>query len=217
MRSAWLGRVPYDTATTLQEQLVYGKILNAQHGISEPEDTLLLLEHEPVYTYHQEHDFEICLREKKDEFWKFVRDKHVAVTRTSRGGKMTYHGPGQLVGYIIKRLDGPFARDFVETLARAIVATLAEYSVTSQYRDGGVWCGPQKICSFGVRFVGGRITMHGFALNVTAEPLPYLRRIYPCGAQQSSVTSLADLGITLPLEKVANDLSRNIGIAFDET
>ncbi len=215
MRSAWLGRVSYETALALQEQFVYGKLSNQRHGFPEPEDTLLFFDHPYVYTYHQEHDLETCLRGKKDEFWQFVRDQHIAVTRTSRGGKMTYHGPGQLVGYCIKRLKGPFAHDFVENLARAMIATLAKYGISSHYHDG-VWVGGKKICSFGVRFVGGPITMHGFALNVTKEPLPYLNRIYPCGAQQSSVISLADLGVTLPLEKVAGDIAQNISVAFGE-
>lgn len=223
MRSAWLGRVDYETATALQEQFVYGKLENSKHGCPEPEDTLLLLEHPPLYSYHTERDFETCLREKKQDFWRSVRTEKIAVVRTSRGGKMTYHGPGQLVGYMIKRLDGPFARDFVATLARGIMTALMDYGIPSHYRDGGVWSEcidgvERKICSFGVRFVHGRITMHGFALNITAEPLRNMERIYPCGAENDrGVTSLSEhMGVDLPLEEVANDVARACGAAFHE-
>ena len=224
MRSAWLGRIDYETATALQEQLVFGKLENGRHGFPEPEDTLLLLEHPPLYSYHSEQDLETCLREKKDDFWRSVRAEHIAVARTSRGGKMTYHGPGQLVGYMIKRLEGPFARDFVSQLAHGIMITLAEYGMPSRYRDGGVWVAcadgvERKICSFGVRFVHSRITMHGFALNVTAEPLRNLQRIYPCGADSDRiVTSLSEhMGIDLPLEEVADDVAHSLGVAFRES
>lgn len=224
MRSAWLGRVAYETATALQEQLVYAKLENGRHGFPEPEDTLLLLEHPPVYSYHSEQDFETCLREKKIDFWQSVRAENIPVVRASRGGKMTYHGPGQLVGYMIKRLHGPFAREFVEKLARAIMLTLAEYGISSRYRDGGVHveCADgreRKICSFGVHFVHGRITMHGFALNVATEPLRHLHRIYPCGAETDrGVTTLSEhMGVDLPLEAAAKDVARNCAVAFGET
>lgn len=177
-----LGTVPYREATALQEQLRERRI--AEHV----PDTLLLLEHPPVYTRGR--------RSRPDELAlgdSFYRAKGIAVFDTKRGGRVTYHGPGQLVGYAIMKV-----RDVGQHLRKieaALIATLAEFGVTARSRrdEGpdytGVWVADRKIASIGVHVSQG-VSTHGFALNVNNDLKPF-SWVVACGLPDVQMTSLA--------------------------
>lgn len=176
---AWLGSVDYPAALELQNALVAAR-LDDNVG-----DTLLLLEHPHVFTLGRGAD---------DRF--LLNPSNVPVYRVSRGGQVTYHGPGQLVGYPILKLEGP-DRDVIRYLRRleqAIAAALACCGIIAGRRDGltGVWAGPQKIASIGVG-IRRWVTLHGFAVNVTTD-LSFFEAIVPCGLEGCRMTSVAALG-----------------------
>ncbi len=156
-------------------------------------DLLLLLEHFPVYT---------AGRTTKPYHWagdeRLARQTGIPVLRTERGGSITYHGPGQLVGYPILRLTdhcaGPKA--YVRRLEEVLITTLAEWGILAHRCEGlpGVWVGVEpsaKIASIGVRISHG-VTTHGFALNVSLDLTPF-SHIVPCGIADCRVTSMAML------------------------
>ncbi|MGZ4804804.1 MAG: lipoyl synthase [Ilumatobacteraceae bacterium] len=200
LRVRWLGRVPYREALAVQEALF-------SHGI---EDHLLLLEHPHVFTHGPRADLSVNV---------LVDPASVGADLVSvkRGGDVTYHGPGQLVGYPIVNVSNAMgAGDHVGAIQRVIVASLVELGVgdvgcLDEYP--GVWVGvsgpdPRKICAIGVRLAHGR-TMHGFALNV-APDLRYMRDyIVPCGIPDKPVTSLREEGIGASLEDVAGVVARH--------
>jgi lipoyl(octanoyl) transferase len=176
----------------VQERLIAAKR-------AEPPETvphvLLLLEHPPVYTLGKSGDAENLLVSEE-------RLEALGATfhRIGRGGDVTFHGPGQLVGYPLFDLDRFFTDlgRYLRTLEEVILRTCAEYDVTGTRVDGrtGVWVGPdergleRKICAMGVR-CSRWVTMHGFALNVTTD-LAYFDHIVPCGIDDRGVTSLAE-------------------------
>lgn len=191
-----LGRVPYGPAWTLQEQVQERLIAAKRAEPSEPmPHVLLLLEHSPVYTLGKSGDPENLLvsEERLDALGATFH-------RVGRGGDLTYHGPGQLVGYPLFDLDRFFTDlgRYLRTLEEIIIRTCAEYDVTGTRVDGrtGVWIGPdergleRKICAMGVR-CSRWVTMHGFAFNVTTD-LDYFDHIVPCGIADRGVTSLAE-------------------------
>ena len=200
LRVRWLGTVPYREALAVQEALF-------THGV---EDHLLLLEHPHVFTHGPRADLAVNVLVEPAA----VGADLVAV---KRGGDVTYHGPGQLVGYPILTVSNAMgAADHVRALQRVIVASLTEVGVPDvgcldEYP--GVWVGvstpnPRKICAIGVRLAHAR-TMHGFALNV-APDLRYMREyIVPCGIPDKPVTSLAEEGIDASLEQVADVVARH--------
>ncbi len=124
------------------------------------------------------------------------RELGIGLVETDRGGKVTYHGPGQLVGYPVLNLD-PDRRDvrrYVRDLERVLIDTLADFGVTAsrstaRERVSSVWVGNDKVAAIGVH-ISRWITTHGFALNVTEEPLPYFQGIVPCGITDGGVTSM---------------------------
>jgi lipoyl(octanoyl) transferase len=187
-----LGTVEYREAAALQESLRERVIAG------ELPDLLLLLEHPAVYTLGRRSD-ETDLPFGPD-FW---RARGIDVVRTPRGGKLTYHGPGQLVGYPIMR-----ARDipaFVGAMERAIVTALAEEGIGSRGRDHegaaytGVWVEDRKIASIGVHFSRG-VSSHGFAINVDNDVEPF-HQVTACGLPDVRMTSVAlesGRGGTLP-------------------
>ncbi len=205
LRVRWLGRVPYREALALQEGLFL-------HG---REDHLLLLEHPHVFTHGPRADLAHNLK---------VEPASVGADLVSvkRGGDVTYHGPGQLVGYPIVTVDNTLgANDHVCTIQRVLVATLRELGLTDvgcldDYP--GVWVepggpNPRKIAAIGVRLANRR-TMHGFALNVRTD-LTYMRdHIVPCGIGDKPVTSLAEEGIDAGLQDVAEVLVRHAAAAW---
>ena len=177
-----LGTVEYQRALALQQALVAAR-LRDQVG-----DTLLVLEHPHVYT----------LGRGADEKFILASLAQVPVIRVSRGGQVTYHGPGQIVGYPILKLEGP-ARDvgrYLRQLEQVMIEALAQHGVGAQRRDQltGVWIGARKIGSIGVG-IRRWVTYHGLALNLSTD-LSYFDSIVPCGIDGCEMTSLARLGQT---------------------
>lgn len=200
---AWLGRVPYEQALRLQEQI------RDQVAAGTAAETLLLLEHEPVITLGRSADFANVLASPEE-----LHRRGIAVVRTSRGGDVTFHGPGQVVGYPIFRLQRG-VRAHVKAMADGILATLGALGIAGEWRDShpGVWVSADKICAVGVH-VRRRVAMHGFALNVNTD-LAAFRTIVPCGLHHAGVTSMAKLlGTTFELETIALHVSRAFERSF---
>jgi lipoyl(octanoyl) transferase len=177
-----LGTVPYRDALAIQAKI------QARRQADEQPDTLLLLEHPPVYTRgRRAADGELALGED------FYRARGIEIVPTNRGGKVTYHGPGQLVGYPIMRVIDIDAH--LRKMERAIVAALAEYGIDARSRcdEGidytGVWVADRKIASIGVHVSRG-VSTHGFAVNVTNDLTPFTW-IVPCGLPDVAMTSIA--------------------------
>src|SRR5436309_11801433 len=172
-----LGRVPYADGVAIQDRL-----REARQADALP-DVLLLLEHDPVYTKGRR-------SERADlpmgEDW--YRAQGIEVADTNRGGRVTYHGPGQLVGYPIVRVSDVI--EYVRTMERAVIAALRDEGVDAEVRPGltGVWVGDRKIGSIGVHVSRG-VTMHGFAVNVDCDLQPF-EWIVPCGIDGVRMTSL---------------------------
>jgi len=190
-----LGRQPYETVHALQHRLVAAR---KQGDVS---DVLLLVEHEPVITLGRRADPANVLASAAS-----LREAGIEVVRIERGGDVTYHGPGQLVGYPIVNLAslGIGPSDYMHALEDVIIAAMAEFGIVGTRRKDqiGVWVGGDKICAMGVR-VSKRVTYHGFALNV-APNMAHWRMIVPCGIRDGFVTSMAaELGQAPPMAKVA--------------
>lgn len=197
-----LGLVEYERAQALQQALVAARLRDAIG------DTLLLLEHPHVYT----------LGRGADEKFILTTRPNIPITRVSRGGEVTYHGPGQLVGYPILKLEGGH-RDvgrYLRALEQVMIAALAQYQITATSRDQltGVWVGSRKIASIGVG-IRRWVTYHGLALNVSTE-LAYFDSIVPCGINGCEMTSMARLGheeVTVRMFGVT--LAESFGKVFD--
>ena len=173
-----LGTVAYGEALELQLQL------RGLRQADEIGDTLLLLEHPPVYTRGRRteaHDLPM------GEEW--YRAQGIEIHDADRGGRVTYHGPGQLVGYPIMRIGDVPA--FVHTMEEAIVAALADEGIDAVVRDGltGIWAGDAKIGSIGVHVNRG-VTTHGFAVNVDNDLQPF-EWVVPCGLEGVRMTSVS--------------------------
>jgi lipoate-protein ligase B len=176
---AQLGSVPYRDGVALQETL------RERRQAGEIPDLLLVLEHPPVYTKGRR-------TEPGDlpmgEDW--YRAQGIDVCDTDRGGRVTYHGPGQLVAYPIMKVDR--VADFVHTMEGAITAALGDEGIQAEPRDTpftGVWAGDAKIASIGVRVSRG-VSTHGLAVNVDNDLQPF-EWIVPCGIDQVRVTSVS--------------------------
>jgi lipoate-protein ligase B len=174
---ASLGQVPYADGVALQERV------RAARQADEVPDALLLLEHPPVYTKGRR-------TEPADlpmgEDW--YRTQGIEVAETDRGGRVTYHGPGQLVGYPIMQVHDVL--DYVRTMERALIQALADEGIEAEVREGltGVWVGERKIGSIGVHLSRG-VTTHGFAVNVDCDLQPF-EWIVPCGIDGVRMTSV---------------------------
>lgn len=181
---AWLGTVDYPSARNMQAGLVD----RVHDGVSP--GTLLLLEHPHVFT---------CGRLSLDDHLLSSRNDLAAagipVYDTDRGGQVTYHGPGQLIGYPVINLrqwgNGPL--QYVRTIEEIIVATLADFGISAHTEQGltGVWTAEGKIAAIGVKISRG-IAFHGFSINVSTD-LSWYRHIIPCGIADRPVTSMAEL------------------------
>jgi lipoyl(octanoyl) transferase len=177
----WLGEVPYAEATCLQERLRDARLLRGSS------DLLLFLEHPPTYTLGR--------RAKPDDL-PLPPDHYqrlgISIYETNRGGRITYHGPGQLVGYGIFAVRDIVA--YVRALEQALIVVLGRWGIFARNRpqDGptytGVWVGERKIASIGVHVRQG-VTIHGFALNVDVDLEPF-RWIVPCGIPDVEMTSV---------------------------
>lgn len=204
----YLGRVPYGAA--LEMQLAARAALRRGEG---PE-RLLLLEHPHVYTLGRNASAGDVVA-----VGEWLRERGIEVVHCDRGGQVTYHGPGQLVGYPILNLD-PDRRDirrYVRDLQDALVRTLAGYGVAAERRDGqaaiGVWVGERKIASVGVH-ISRWLTTHGFALNVATD-LSYFAGIVPCGLRGVAMASIESLtGRRPPLAEVAAACAGHLGDIF---
>jgi lipoyl(octanoyl) transferase len=186
----WLGRVPYGAALRLQDSLVLSRRRD------ECPDTLLLLEHLPVVTLGRRGDREHVLLDRN----QLVR-RGIELHETGRGGDVTYHGPGQLVGYPVVRLprERRDAHRYLRDLEQALIRTAESYGLAAHRQEGltGVWVGDEKLAAIGVRLNAGWITSHGFALNVSTD-LADFETIVPCGIADRGVTSLARLNGNAP-------------------
>ena len=201
-----LGNKDYKETWDYQEELFKGivdlKIKNRrQDENNATPNYFLFVEHPHVYTLGKSGDLANLLLSEKQ-----LSEKGATFYKINRGGDITYHGPGQIVGYPILDLDNFFTdiHKYLRFLEEAIILTLAEYNIESSRSEGetGVWLGigtpfPRKICAMGVR-ASRWVTMHGFALNVNAN-LGYFDNIIPCGIKDKAVTSL---NVELGVEKV---------------
>lgn len=205
----FLGRIPYAEALALQHAV--------REAVKQGEgpEHLLLLEHPHVYTLGRNADAGDVLAGPE-----WLRARGVEVAECDRGGQVTYHGPGQLVGYPVVNLS-PDRRDirrYVRDLQEVLVRTLADFGVTAEGRGEqaliGVWVGEEKIASIGVH-LSRWITTHGFALNVSTD-LSYFAGIIPCGLQQVRMTSVERLlGVAPALPEVAAAAARHFARIFD--
>ena len=202
-----LGRVPYGAGLELQQQLV------AERQAGRIPDQLLLLEHDPVFSLGRNARPEHVLFPAE-----LLRGRGYDVFETGRGGDVTYHGPGQLVGYPILDL-APDRRDvhrYVRDLEEVMIRTCADYGVQAQRVAGltGTWVGQDKIGAIGVR-ISRWVTSHGFAFNVTTD-LSAFDLLVPCGIRGRGVTSLERLlGRAVPLAEVGDQLARHFAAVFE--
>ena len=173
-----LGLTPYAEALALQERL---RAARQADGLP---DVMLLLEHPPVYTRgRRSEDGELPFARE------WYRDRGIDIVDTDRGGKLTYHGPGQLVGYPIMGTTDVIV--YLRTMEQAIIAALAGEGIAARLRDGltGVWVAERKIASIGVHISRG-VTTHGFAVNVANDLAPF-GWVVPCGLDGVQMTSVA--------------------------
>jgi lipoyl(octanoyl) transferase len=209
LRAEWLSRIAYDRALALQSEA-------AAKVAAGGEERLYLLEHEPVYTLGRNATAsDILITPER------CRELGIAVRESNRGGKVTYHGPGQLVGYPILNLS-PDRRDvkrYVNDLEEVLIRTLADLGIraaraAAKERVTSVWVGNDKIAAIGVH-LSRWVTTHGFALNVTHEPLPFFAGIVPCGITDGGVTTVERLlGRRVPLEDVVRPVLAHFGEVF---
>ena len=200
-----LGTVNYHESVELQNRLV------ADRKAGLIGDQLLFVEHPHVVTLGRNAHIDNVLASPE-----VLESTGIALHETNRGGDVTYHGPGQVVGYPILDLTG-YKRDvrwYVQSIERAIIGTLDEYGVHGEHIDGltGVWTAQGKIAAIGVH-ISRWVTSHGFALNVETD-LKYFQYIVPCGLTKP-VTSLRALGIDASRQDVVARLSRHFLKIFD--
>jgi lipoyl(octanoyl) transferase len=203
----YLGLVPYAEALVVQQQMVEAR------KADEASDTLLLLEHPPVITLGRAANRANVLADEQTR-----QARGVALFETGRGGDVTYHGPGQLVGYPIINLapDRRDVRRYVRDLEEVLIRAAAAFGVDAGRIAGltGVWVGGEKLAAIGVR-ISRWVTMHGFAFNVTTD-LSHFEMIVPCGIADHGVTSLEKLlGRQIALSEVAATVARHFGEVFD--
>ena len=226
-----LGLVEYQAAWDEQERLftdvVSQKLLNRSRPASDQLPTpnyLLFCEHPPVYTLGTSGHPENLLIDEA----RLLTEVGASLVKIRRGGDITFHGPGQLVGYPILDLDNFFTdiHRYMRLLEESIIRTLAGYGLQAGRIDGltGVWLdyegeqgqNPRKICAFGVK-ASRWVTMHGFALNVNTD-LRYFDHIVPCGIADKAVTSMAvELGREVPMDEVADQVLRHMADLFEMT
>ena len=212
MAEAWLirppGLVPYDQAYDLMHDLA------ARRLAREIPDTLILLEHPPVYTAGKRWD-------PKHLVWaqETMQAAGADFRMIDRGGSVTFHGPGQLVGYpIIDLGTQPDVVGYVRKLEEVVIRACADAGVPGLSRNpvnAGVWAGDRKVCAIGIRVTMARVTLHGFALNCTTD-LSWYDAIVPCGLAEHGVTSLSELaGRDVTVEELTPLVARQFADVFD--
>lgn len=221
-----LGLKDYQKAWDFQEDLfkktVDQKIQNRKLSESEQTETnnyLIFCQHPHVYTLGKSGDENHLLANEA-----FLKEKEATFYKINRGGDITYHGPGQIVGYPILDLDHFFTdiHKYLRFLEEAVIKTLDEYGIKAGRIDGltGVWLDweddrkARKICALGVKS-SRWVTMHGFAFNVNTN-LEYFNYIVPCGIQDKSVTSLQkELGWEMNIKEVEEKLKKHLASTFE--
>ncbi|AFL86314.1 lipoate-protein ligase B [Belliella baltica DSM 15883] len=221
-----LGRKDYKETWDFQEEIfaktVALKIENRKVGEKEQQITenyLFFVEHPHVYTLGKSGELAHLLLDEKG-----LQEKEATFYKINRGGDITYHGPGQLVGYPILDLDNFFTdiHKYLRLLEEAIILTLREYGIEAGRIEGltGVWLdhlkqeNPRKICALGVKS-SRWVTMHGFAFNVNAD-LDYFKNIVPCGIADKAVTSMhLELGRPVDENEVKHKVKAHIGHLFE--
>jgi lipoyl(octanoyl) transferase len=202
-----LGRLPYGEALDLQKSLV------EQRRAGTIGDVLLLVEHPSVLTLGVRGDGgRSHILATDDE----LASRQIGVFETGRGGDITYHGPGQIVGYPIIDLD-PDRRDvhkYVRDIEEVLIRVAADYGIVTGRVAGltGVWAGDEKLAAIGVR-IQRWVTSHGFALNHTTD-LSHFSLIVPCGISDKGVTSLQKLGCTASRAEVEGRIATHFGEVF---
>ena len=223
-----LGLIDYKEAWDYQDRLftsiIDTKTRNRGVGADEQQPTtnyLLFCSHPHVYTLGKSgHESNLLINEEG------LKAKGATFYKINRGGDITYHGPGQIVGYPILDLDNFFTdiHKYLRFLEEAIILTLNDYGIAAGRIAGltGVWLdheeqkNPRKICAMGVK-CSRWVTMHGFAFNINTD-LDYFNNIVPCGITDKQVTSLAkELGREVPLAEVEEKLLRHLAALFEAT
>jgi lipoyl(octanoyl) transferase len=223
VRVRQLGLVTYEAATALQQDLFQQTIDQKIHNRRNPDDQtptaqhLLFVEHPPVYTLGKSGDKNNLLVNNTT-----LKEKGASFFKTNRGGDITFHGPGQLVGYPILDLDCFFTdiHKYLRFLEECVIATLAVYNIEATRSNGetGVWldvegANPRKICAMGIR-TSRWVTMHGFALNVNTD-LSFFDYIIPCGIADKSITSMAkELGAAVDIQEVIKKFKEHFSRIF---
>lgn len=214
-----LGNAPYQAVWDLQKRVQQSLI--KQKKSENPEssdqkrvnDMLFFVEHPHVYTLGKSGDSSHLLRGFSE-----LSDIDAEYIEIDRGGDITYHGPGQIVGYPILDLDQHFTdiHKYLRYLEEVIIRTCADYGITAGRIEGltGVWAGQEKICAMGIR-CSRWVTMHGFAMNVNTD-LSYFDHIVPCGISDKKVTSLSKCaGRKIDEETVKDSITRHFGEVFN--
>ncbi len=212
-------REAWDYQDELFKQIVDIKLANRNREVEEPRPGYFLFtEHSHVYTLGKSGDLTNLLLSEAQ-----LREKGISFFKSNRGGDITYHGPGQIVGYPIIDLESfrPDIRWYMRSLEEVIILTLAEYGLKGERSEGetGVWLDTgtpfaRKICALGVR-TSRWVTMHGFALNVNTD-LGYFDHIIPCGIRGKAVSSMhAELNRKLDPEEVKSHIIRHFAAVFE--
>lgn len=188
------------------------RILHEKRTKGEIEDTFIFVEHPHVYTLGKsgkEKNFKVNIR--------FLKEKGIPIYRIERGGDVTYHGPGQVVGYLIFNIKEKLAgiKNFVNKIEDAVIMMLKEYGIESHKRDKmiGVWVGEEKICALGIA-VKRWVSFHGFALNVNTD-LKYFNYIIPCGLNKGVTSMKKILGEEVDMKEVKKSLKKAFEKVFE--
>ena len=220
-----LGLKPYQETWDIQQGIFDATVARKIANRKLPEDAqvptqseFLFVEHPHVYTLGKSGDANNMLLNEET-----LKEKGATFVKVNRGGDITYHGPGQVVGYPILDLDNFFTdiHLYLRKLEDVIINTIAEYGIKGERSDGetGVWIDPgtpsaRKICALGVR-TSRWVTMHGFALNVNSD-LAYFDYIVPCGIRGKAVGSMhAELGKEVDMEEVKGKIKKHFELIFD--
>ena len=209
----------WDFQTELLQEIVSVKINNRKSNLQEAtKNHFLFVEHPHVYTLGKSGDLNNLLLNERQ-----LTEKGATFYKINRGGDMTYHGPGQIVGYPILDLENFFTdiHKYLRLLEETIILTIAEYGLKGERSDGetGVWLDvntpfARKICALGIRS-SRWVTMHGFALNANVD-LGYFDNIIPCGIKGKAVTSMeAELNQKVDLEEVKQKILKHFKILFE--
>jgi lipoyl(octanoyl) transferase len=208
----WLGRIGYEDAWTLQRNA-------AEQVRAGGPETLLLLEHDPVFTLGRNASRDDVLLSPER-----CRELSIAVVESDRGGKVTYHGPGQLVGYPILNLH-PDRRDvkrYVTDLEEVLIRALADFGIEAarspvRERVSSLWVGNDKIAAIGIH-ISRWVTTHGYALNVDLDPAPFTEWITACGLEDAAFTTIArELDRAVTVDEVRPLARAGLAEVFDLT